>query len=254
MTKHFYSVKKLPIFLAISAVILIAGIVLCALFGFNYDSGAGKSFEVTYDAVVTISDGGDRVEEVCEETFSSVGIDYEKKYEAASAIDSSSLADTGDFTVRYLFGEDVSDETLAAVKNTVEGVLTSEFEGAEIYIAVRSQAAASTFAEPAWRGAVALAVAAVVVLVYIGFRFGWGPHAHGAVPHRARCVPDACALCAHPHSRGGSCAPARCGGSGGHLPALVDGAVHEDARDLQRSRLPHDGRGGSRERVQQEFV
>ena len=28
MTKHFYSVKKLPIFLAISAVILIAGIVL----------------------------------------------------------------------------------------------------------------------------------------------------------------------------------------------------------------------------------
>lgn len=174
MTKHFYSVKKLPIFLAISAVILIAGIVLYALFGFNCDSGAGKSFEVTYDAVVTISDGGDRVEEVCEETFSSVGIDYEKKYEAAPAIDSSSLADTGDFTVRYLFGEDVSDETLAAVKNTVEGVLTSEFEGAEIYIAVRSQAAASTFAEPAWRGAVALAVAAVVVLVYIGFRFGWG--------------------------------------------------------------------------------
>ena len=86
----------------------------------------------------------------------------------------SRAVDTGDFTVRYLFGEDVSDETLAAVKNTVEGVLTSEFEGAEIYIAVRSQAAASTFAGPAWRGAVALAVAAVVVLVYIGFRFGWG--------------------------------------------------------------------------------
>ena len=42
MTKHFYSVKKLPIFLAISAVILIAGIVLYALFGFNCDSGAGK--------------------------------------------------------------------------------------------------------------------------------------------------------------------------------------------------------------------
>ena len=57
MTKHFYTLKKLPLFLAVSAVILIAGIVLFALFGFNYDAQAGKSFEVTYDAVVTISDG-----------------------------------------------------------------------------------------------------------------------------------------------------------------------------------------------------
>ena len=73
MTKHFYSVKKLPIFLAISAVILISGIVFYAPFGFNRDLGAGKSFEVTYDAVVTISDGGDRGEGVCGEDLSSRG-------------------------------------------------------------------------------------------------------------------------------------------------------------------------------------
>lgn len=174
MTKHFYTAKKLPIFLAISAVILIAGIVLYALFGFNYDAQAGKSFELTYDAVVTISDGGDKVEEVCEETFSSLGVSYEKKFEAAPNVDGSSLAETGDVTVRYLFGEDVSKETLVSAKETIVGKLSSEFEGADVYVVIREQGAESVFSEPAWRGAVALAVAAVVVLVYIGFRFGWG--------------------------------------------------------------------------------
>ena len=162
MTKHFYTAKKLPIFLAISAVILIAGIVLYALFGFNYDAQAGKSFELTYDAVVTISDGGDKVEEVCEETFSSLGVSYEKKFDAAPNVDGSSLAETGDVTVRYLFGEDVSKETLVSAKETIVGKLSAEFEGADVYVVIREQGAESVFSEPAWRGAVALAVAAVV--------------------------------------------------------------------------------------------
>ena len=174
MTKHFYTVKKLPIFLAISAVILIAGIVLFALFGFNYDAQAGKSFEVTYDAVVTIAGGEERVEEICEDTFESLGIGYEKKSEAAPAIDSSSLSSTGDMTVRYLFAEDTSADALRSAQDAVESVIAGEFAGADVYIVVRTQGAALFFGEPAWRGAVALAVAAVVVLVYIGFRFGWG--------------------------------------------------------------------------------
>ena len=174
MTKHFYTLKKLPLFAAISAVILIAGIVLFALFGFSYDAGAGKSFSVTYDAVVTIADGGDRVEEVCEDTFSSLGIRYEKKTEAAPDIDNNSLSETGDYTVSYLFSEETSAEKLSEAKETVASALAGEFEGADVYIVVRTQEAAHSFAEPAWRGAVALLVAVIVVLVYIGFRFGWG--------------------------------------------------------------------------------
>ena len=181
MTKHFYTLKKLPLFLAVSAVILIAGIVLFALFGFNYDAQAGKSFEVTYDAVVTIADGGERVEEACEDTFSSLGISYLKKTEAAPAIDNNTLAETGDHTVTYLFGEDVSSETLAGAKQSVAETLAGAYEGADVYIAVRTVDAPGTFIEPVWRGAVALAVAAVVVLVYIGFRFGWGRMLTGLV-------------------------------------------------------------------------
>ena len=174
MTKHFYTVKKLPIFLAVSAVILIAGIVLFALFGLHFETQAGKSFEVTYDAVVTIAGGEERVEEICEDTFESLGIGYEKKSEAAPAIDSSSLSSTGDVTVRYLFAEDTSADALRSAQDAVESVIAGEFAGADVYIVVRTQGAALFFGEPAWRGAVALAVAAVVVLVYIGFRFGWG--------------------------------------------------------------------------------
>ena len=181
MTKHFYSLKKLPLFAAISAVILIVGIVLFALFGFNVESGAGKSFSVTYDAVVTIADGGERVEEVCENTFDSLGISYESKSETAPDLDNSSLAENGDYTVTYVFAEDVSSETLASARDTVESTLTGEFEGASVYVVVHEVAAGASFVEPVWRGAVALIVAAIVVLVYIGFRFGWGRTLTGLV-------------------------------------------------------------------------
>lgn len=181
MTKHFYSLKKLPLFAAISAVILIAGIVLYALFGFNVETGAGKDFSVTYDAVISIAEGGDRVEEVCESTFDSLGISYESKTEISSDLDNASLAENGDYTVTYTFAEDVSNETLASAKETVESTLTSEFAGSDVYIAVHEVDAGARFYEPVWRGAVALAVAAIVVLVYIGFRFGWGRTLTGLV-------------------------------------------------------------------------
>ena len=181
MTKHFYTVKKLPLWIAVSAVILAVGIALFAIFGFNTNTQAGKSFELTYDAVVTIADGGDRVEEVCEDTFDGVGIRYEQKFEAAPAIDNNSLAETGDVTVRYLFGEDVTEAELQAAREVILATLTGEFEGADLYVAIRTQGEAASFAEPVWRGAVALVVAAVVVLVYIGFRFGWGRTLTGLV-------------------------------------------------------------------------
>ena len=181
MTKHFYTVKKLPLWIAVSAVILAVGIALFAIFGFNTNTQAGKSFELTYDAVVTIADGGDRVEEVCEDTFDGVGIRYEQKFEAAPAIDNNSLAETGDVTVRYLFGEDVTEAELQAAREVILATLTGEFEGADLYVAIRTQGEAASFAEPVWRGAVALVVAAVVVLVYIGFRFGWGRTVTGLV-------------------------------------------------------------------------
>ena len=181
MTKHFYTVKKLPLWIAVSAVILAVGIALFAIFGFNTNTQAGKSFELTYDAVVTIADGGDRVEEVCEDTFDGVGIRYEQKFEAAPAIDNNSLAETGDVTVRYLFGEDVTEAELQAAREVILATLTGEFEGADLYVAIRTQGEAASFAEPVWRGAVALVVAAVVVLVYMGFRFGWGRTVTGLV-------------------------------------------------------------------------
>ena len=162
MTKHFYTVKKLPLWIAVSAVILAVGIALFAIFGFNTNTQAGKSFELTYDAVVTIADGGDRVEEVCEDTFDGVGIRYEQKFEAAPAIDNNSLAETGDVTVRYLFGEDVTEAELQAAREVILATLTGEFEGADLYVAIRTQGEAASFAEPVWRGAVALAVVFIV--------------------------------------------------------------------------------------------
>ena len=42
MTKHFYTVKKLPLWIAVSAVILAVGIALFAIFGFNTNTQADR--------------------------------------------------------------------------------------------------------------------------------------------------------------------------------------------------------------------
>ena len=253
MTKHFYTVKKLPLWIAVSAVILAVGIALFAIFGFNTNTQAGKSFELTYDAVVTIADGGDRVEEVCEDTFDGVGIRYEQKFEAAPAIDNNSLAETGDVTVRYLFGEDVTEAELQAAREVILATLTGEFEGADLYVAI-PHAGRSRFlcrarlagCRGARRGCRRRAR-----LYRLPLRLG--QDRHGPRPHRARRPSDACPPCDHPHPRGSRHAAPVCRGGSSHLAAPVDGAVHEDARDLQGSRLPHDGCRGGSQRVRQDL-
>lgn len=188
----------LPVWAAISAVIIIAGIVLMALLGFNeaLDRPESKTFDVYYNVVVDLSE--DRKSELatyCEDAFADAGILFTDKQTLEGQTDpvstgQGSFSSTGnDFLLRYTFSADVSDESLAAAKAAVEASIAGN-EGfalpAETYVSFDT-ISLQPMNEAMWRGAVAVAVAAIVALIYVAVRFGIGSALTGLVA----CVNDA---------------------------------------------------------------
>lgn len=161
--------KLFPIFIAVSAVIILVGIILMAVLGFNTsaEKSESKTFEVTYDVVVEISEKEKALAKVCEDAFTANGIKYSDK----ATIEASLTMET---VLRYTFKSSVSDEALAAAKAAVEAAKTSEdFANASIAVAVHTLSN-ETYHTAVWRGGVAIAVGAVVALIYVGARFGVG--------------------------------------------------------------------------------
>ena len=190
----------LPVWAAISAVIIIAGIVLMALLGFNEspERPASKTFDVYYNVVVDLNDESKTaLEEYCESAFAEQGLTYSGKATLAGQSDpvsssQGSFTATGnDFLLRYTFAADVSDEALASAKAAVEADIEGNeaflsTTGAETYVSYDTLAQ-QPLTESVWRGAVAVAVAAVVALIYIAIRFGLGCALTGLIA----CVNDA---------------------------------------------------------------
>lgn len=191
----------LPVWAAISAVIIIAGIVLMALLGFNdsLDRPESKNFDVYYNVVVDLSEERKAtLEGYCEDAFAAQGIAYEEKTTLSGQTDpvsqnQSSFTGTGnDFVLRYTFSADVSDEALAAAKAAVEANIggnqefSPDYNGAETFVSYYTLEL-QAMNESVWRGAIAVAVGAIVALIYVAIRFGMGCALTGLVA----CVNDA---------------------------------------------------------------
>lgn len=168
--------KLWPLFTAVSAVILIAGLVLGILFGYNYaaDKIESKTIEVTYDAVVLI---GEKTEEdlqkLCEDQIKACGLKYTQKrtYEV-----------TNGGMLEYTFASSASAEKLQAVKAAVESAIYAEdsvYADAEMYVNVHEYRAQPMY-EAIWRGAIGVGVGVIVALVYVGIRCGLGRALVGA--------------------------------------------------------------------------
>ena len=185
MNKSEKSVKLLAVWLAVSAVVILAGIILWAILGFNYaaERPTAKTFEVSYDVVVSL--GGEdadaaKLEELCTKAFEDAKISPE------SVATDESRYTTG-YTLRFVFAADTSDEALAAAKTAVEGAVETVFPAhADISVSYHTlENEGLTVAD--WRGAIAIAVGAVVALIYICVRFGFAAAVTGCV----NCVHDA---------------------------------------------------------------
>ncbi len=185
MTKRFHPGKGLWIWVCVSAVLIIAGIVLGCLFGFNYTADH-KALEVTYDTsiVAGADDQETKLVELVEATLDKNGLSYEKTGRN-DEMETNYVSENGNYMLRYVFDASVSDEVLDKVCESIE--TQSKTIGDDIGVSYHVYHS-ERFYEASWRGAVALAVAAIVALVYVGFRFGWDSALAGLVA----CVNDTC--------------------------------------------------------------
>lgn len=172
MNKNFRPWKLLQIWLAVSAVVIIAGVILMALLGFNTasDDPENLQFEVQYNITVINSDEAqEKLETLCEDVFDKNGI---------SACEMQRTQGLGDGQDRdsfvFKFSPDVSAETQAKVKEAIDAGAEELFQDnplTEVFTVWHHESLQSG-AGAVWRGAIAVGL--VVALVYVGFRFGVG--------------------------------------------------------------------------------
>ncbi len=166
-TKRIY--KLLPVWLAISAAVIIAGIILTCLLGFNTspDRKKGYTVEVSYDVSVEIDPAKvEKLEGICDAALKDVGVtDRQDGYDS-----------TLDMTlISYILPADCSVEKLEAAQQAITTEAQTAFPDGNVRVAYHKiDNVSDIYYEPTWRGAVALTVGVVVGLIYIGFRFGVG--------------------------------------------------------------------------------
>lgn len=185
MTKR--PTKLLSVWIAISSVILIAGIVLFILMGFNMAPEArnNKTVEVSYGVAVEIETGAqEKLEAACEKAFDANGLKPIHQ-NVVKEIDSNSGSVTGDKKLVYTFSASADGAALEAARAAIDAAKAEFPTTADIYVSVHG-GEGSLLGESIWRGAIALAVGAIVVLVYIAVRFGVG----AALTGLTACVHD----------------------------------------------------------------
>lgn len=168
MNKSFRPVKLLPVWIAISSAIILAGILLFALLGFDFSAErpASKTVEVTYNVVVSGNpDSVAALEKSCDDIFKANGLSVQERatQESSNAVGTEKLV--------YTFSADASDKALADATDAVNTYANTAFTGAAEVDAVWHSVENQRFIVADWRGAIAVAVGAVVALIYIGVRF-----------------------------------------------------------------------------------
>lgn len=183
MIKWMKANKLVSLLLGVFCVIVLVGVVLYgALGGFNnaLDRPEQYTFEVRYDVV------GERFEEQlqdeCEKEFDAKGLGFAKK-EILSEVDSSNFNATTDKVLTYTFAAGASEKDLTAAAEAVNAFVKAEEATNPFYDSETATLLTAPFAsvhklsgerfyEPAWRGAIALFVGAVVALAYVCIRYG----------------------------------------------------------------------------------
>ena len=162
--------KLMPIFVAFAAVVIIAGIILMSILGFNTKLES-KTVEIDYDTVLVINEQEDALMELCEKSFEAQGLSYTDKTVSTEYSKDAFPGKTGSKRIRFTFCADTDDAALEkAILVIEEGA--QAFVNADIVVSPVHTNREVKFYEADWRGGVALAVAAIVALIYVGVRYG----------------------------------------------------------------------------------
>ena len=172
MSKLTKTVGKWKLWTVVSAIIVAAGIIVAAIFGFNADYTASdvKTMTVKLDSYVSVSDVKmEKVKDICESALEKAGL------KDAYTMDGET---SGGGELVYVFSAKTDDKKLAEVKTAVESALetatadSGELAGAILYVTANSERAAATLAAGyLWRAALAGAVVLLAEFIYIAIRY-----------------------------------------------------------------------------------
>lgn len=181
--------KLLPIWIAISAVFILAGIILLSLLDFNYagETPKSKSVEVEYGVMTVMNEEKEqRLQDACEGALKNAGVSYTVRIE--EQVDSESFTQTTSKKLVYTLSASLSAEKLASVKEAVIAA-TTDFAADDDFSVYTHESAVEqgVYFENYWRGGLAIGVAVFVALVYVGIRFGVG----SALTGLTMCAHDA---------------------------------------------------------------
>ncbi len=167
MTKtNFKVTNKLPVWLAIPAVIIIAGLVMFFLLGFNPSASIAenKSLLVTHDAYVNASeDLGKELQSVCASEIEKAGL---------TVLECKSAETTAGGQIEYVFSSEVGNDKLDEVWTNIETALAANVNlkagnyDYSVHVNVSQQV--YTYI---WRAAISAGVALVLAFVYVAVRY-----------------------------------------------------------------------------------
>ena len=172
------SVGKWKLFTAIAALVVIAGIVLLAVLGFNKDTSFAdaKTLTVKMNAYA-YSDRLERVEKICEDEFKSAGLSYTFEEKGETTGDSDEIV--------YVFKSGTDTAKLNAAAESLQKKFDevtnpayfspenpSDLLGMSIQTGVNTEkVAANTFDGFWWRAILAAGVILVIEFIYVAVRY-----------------------------------------------------------------------------------
>ena len=169
--------KLLPIWIAVSAVFILAGIILLALLDFNYASGEvlkSKSVEVEYGVTTIMTKEKEQdLKDACEKALKGAGVSYTVRIEEKVDPSSGSFNKMTNKKLVYTLSSKLTEEKLASVKEAVIAGTTAFADDADFSVYTHNQyAEQGVNYDTFWRGGLAIGVCVFVALVYVGIRYG----------------------------------------------------------------------------------
>ncbi len=157
--------KKFTLILsAVLAAILAAGIILCAVLGFNSSIKDVKTVVVETE-YYSYHENGDTVKDFCNETFAAIGLEVEDVKIGNRGIKG--------YDIVYVFDKDTNEDALRFAKETIDDkLLDAGFVDKLITVTTEDIEIKGTQAKDyVGRGLIALLIFAVASLVYVWIRY-----------------------------------------------------------------------------------
>lgn len=165
--KNFDVVGKYKIFFIIPAILILAGIVVIAIAGLNtgIDFEGGAIINVTFNEDLTDAEYTTELNNIVSiiESNGVTVVQKQKAYDEGTVV-----------TVRY--ENKGSEDEMIALNKTIDGALTESYrtkiDNEEVLVTMETISSTAS-KELILSATIAIVVASIVMLIYIGFRFDW---------------------------------------------------------------------------------